>query len=142
MTTTRHDQQRLRVGVASLDITPPVGSRMQGYKVRCAEAITDPLLVSALAVGSHATEWLLLSVVRIDRVTDSLHSSPLALIVHYACHATSSGGVPRISADWPGTMRSVLQSIYGKNTAPVVCFLQGCAGDVTHRIARDRGSWP
>src|SRR5439155_8203733 len=76
------------------------------------------------------------------RVTDSLHSSPLALIVHYACHATSSGGVPRISADWPGTMRSVLQSIYGKNTAPVVCFLQGCAGDVTHRIARDRGSWP
>ena len=186
--------------------------------MRCAEAITDPLLVSALAVGSHSTEWLLLSVdcigldrgftsrvretlarslcvppsaitiscshthsgpatlpnlgaveadtailrflerqvtvaaetaaqsleavcwrlgttwlpenvnrrewkggrielgadprgpvdsrlrvVRIDRITDSSHSSPLALIVHYACHATLSGGVPRISADWPGS---------------------------------------
>jgi hypothetical protein len=25
---------------------------------------------------------------------------------------------------------------------PVICFVQGCAGDVTHRIGRDPRSWP
>jgi neutral ceramidase len=257
VTTTGPNQKSLRVGAASVDVTPPIGIRMQGYEVRYAEAVTDRLLVSALAVGSRSTEWLLLSVdcigldrafttrvretlarslsmaasaitiacshthsgpatlpnlgavegddaylrflerqlttagetaaqrledvrwrlgttwlqenvnrrewkegrielgvdprgpvdsrmrvVRIDRLADASHSSPLALIVHYGCHATSSGGVSRISADWPGTMRTVLQTIYSKDTVPVVCFLQGCAGDVTHRIARDRASWP
>jgi len=39
-------------------------------------------------------------------------------------------------------MRTILQATYGKDKVPVVCFLQGCAGDVTHRIARDRDSWP
>jgi len=80
-----------------------------------------------------------LRVVRLDRKADS---SPLALIVHYACHATASGGVPQISADWPGSMRSALRALYDQPEPPVVCFLQGCAGDITHRIARDRDSWP
>jgi hypothetical protein len=245
MTTTGDVQKGLRAGAASVDVTPPIGIRMQGYGQRCAEAITDRLVASALAVGAHGTKWLLLSVDcigldrdftsrvrktlarslsmpaaaitigsshthsgpatiaklgvveadqsyleflerqlcvaaekaaqsledvrfrlgttglpenvnrrewkggrielgadRIDRIADSSISSPLALIVHYACHATSSAGVPRISADWPGAMRAALQSNYGKDTAPVVCFLQGCAGDITHRIARDRHSWP
>jgi neutral ceramidase len=247
----------LRAGAASLDITPPIGVPMQGYEMRHAEAITDRLLVNALAIGNHGTEWLLLNVdcigldrgfttgvretlarslavppsaitigcshthsgpatlanlgavqadqpylrflerqltvagemaagsledarwrigttwlpenvnrrvwkggrielgvdsrgpvdsrlrvVRIDRITDSPHDAPLALIVHYACHATSSGGVQRISADWPGIMRGILQTVYGTARPPVVCVLQGCAGDVTHRIGRDRDSWP
>jgi len=83
-----------------------------------------------------------LRVIRIDRAEEQSRPSVLALIVHYACHATSSAGVPSISADWPGVMRTTLQTIYGGDERPVVCFLQGCTGDVTHRIARDRHSWP
>jgi hypothetical protein len=83
-----------------------------------------------------------LRVVRIDRLADSPDAPPLALIVHYACHATISAGVPQISADWPGAMRTVLRAVYSHGAPPVVCFLQGCAGDITHRIARDRNSWP
>jgi len=80
-----------------------------------------------------------LRVVRVDGIHDS---SPIALIVHYACHPTSSAGVARISADWPGAMRAALQAIYNDGKPPVVCFLQGCAGDLTHRIGRERDSWP
>src|SRR5262249_46896965 len=79
---------------------------------------------------------------RVVRLDTKAGSSPLALIVHYACHATASGGVNQISADWPGSMRSALRALYNQREAPVVCFLQGCAGDITHRIARDRDSWP
>jgi hypothetical protein len=247
----------LRVGVASIDITPPVGVAMQGYELRHAAGITDRLLASALAVGCDTIEWLLLSVdligldrrftypvrktlanslslgssaitiacshthsgpatlprlgivpaddsylaflykqltavaetaanslqdvrwrfgtelfpqnvnrriktegqvklgtdpqgpvdsrlrvIRIDRTAGPACSSPLALIVHYACHATCSGGVPSISADWPGAMRAALQNTYATEDPPIVCFIQGCTGDVTHRIARDRDLWP
>src|SRR5262245_7719630 len=52
----------LRAGAASVDITPNVGVSMQGYDLRHAEAVTDPLLVSALAVGRTSVDWLLLSV--------------------------------------------------------------------------------
>lgn len=248
----------LRVGVSSIDITPAVGIAMQGYKLRQATGITDPLLASALAVGSDTIEWLLLSVdligldrgftsrarkiigerlslsplaitiacshthsgpaalghlgevpadesylasledkllavaeeaainlqpgswrigmselpeninrrlrrrgaveldadpngpvdirlrvIRIDRVTDNAAPPPLALMVHYACHGTTSGGVPHISADWPGAMRVSLQRSYANNgESPVICFLQGCTGDLTHRIGRSRRDWP
>jgi hypothetical protein len=83
-----------------------------------------------------------LRVIRIDRAGEVAGSSPLALIVHYACHATCSGGVPSISADWPGAMRVALQSTYGSEDPPIVSFVQGCTGDVTHRIGRDLESWP
>jgi hypothetical protein len=41
-------------------------------------------------------------------------------------------------------MRQTLQASYADadNQTPVVVFLQGCAGDVTHRIGRDREAWP
>ena len=242
-----------------MDITPAAGIRMQGYKLRHAEGVTDPLTASVLAVGRSAAEWLICSVdcigvdrrftarvreklsaslgvprtavtvscshthsgpatiphlgaveadsayllrleeqlvvaaetaarrmgnvrwrigtadlpeninrrawvdgavelgvdptgpvdnrlrvVRIDRVNGSVESPPLALVVHYACHPTTSGGVPRLSADWPGVMRQVLQASYARagDPAPIVIFLQGCAGDITHRIGRDRKAWP
>src|SRR5262245_37463632 len=251
--------ERLRVGAASVDITPESGIRMQGYKLRHAQGITDRLSVSALAIGRAAPEWLMigvdcigldrrftarvrerlsaslnvpqvavtvvsshthsgpatlpclggveadteyllrleeqlviaaetaaqcmeevrwrlgtadlpenvnrrawvagavqlgikpagpvdsrLRVIRIDRLRDSQESPPLALLVHYACHATTSGAVPRLSADWPGVMRQTLQAAYARadQPTPVVVFLQGCAGDVTHRIGRDREAWP
>jgi hypothetical protein len=85
-----------------------------------------------------------LRVVRVDRLNALEGAPPLALLVHYACHATTSGGVPRLSADWPGVMRQTLQAAYADadHPIPVVVFLQGCAGDVTHRIGRDREAWP
>jgi neutral ceramidase len=256
--TTPSASNLLRVGAASVTITPPVGIAMQGYNLRHAESINDPLLASALAVADERLVWLLLSVdsigldrtftarlrealasrmqlapsamtlvcshthsgpatlprlgpvtadeaylgfleqrlvavaetaveklepvrwrfgvtslaenvnrrvrrrgrvelgvnpngpaderlrvVRLDRMTGSVQDAPVALIVHYACHATVSGGVPHISADWPGAMRTALQRLYGENgEQPVICFLQGCTGDLTHRIARDREVWP
>src|SRR5262245_49219640 len=80
-----------------------------------------------------------LRVVRLDRVGEPF--SPLALIVHYACHATTSGDSLEISADWPGAMRKHLRSFYGGSESPAILFLQGCTGNLTHRIARDQDTW-
>src|ERR1700682_4161934 len=95
-----HIQKQLRVGAASVDITPPIGIRMQGYGMRTAEAITDRLLVSALAIGSHSPEWLLLSVDCIgldrgftsrvrERLARSLSVPPSAITI--TCSHTHSG---------------------------------------------------
>ena len=248
----------MQAGAASRNITPPVGVAMQGYKLRHANAINDPILGSALAVGGDRVEWLLLSidtigldrgftsrirktigkrfllapsaitmacshthsgpatlphlgdvpadssylafleaqlaivaedavknlqpahwrigvttlseninrrlrkgrrilldtdpngpvdsrlrVIRIDRASGSQPSAPLALLIHYACHATTSSGVSEISSDCPGYMRANIQRLYGEDhEPPVICFLQGCAGDLTHRIGRNRDAWP
>src|SRR5215813_10484370 len=52
----------MQTGAASRNVTPPVGVPMQGYKLRHATAINDPILGSALAVGGDRVEWLLLSI--------------------------------------------------------------------------------
>ncbi len=248
----------MQAGAASRNVTPPVGVAMQGYGLRHANAIRDPILGSALAVGGDHVEWLLLSidaigldrgftsrirkmigerfllapsaitiacshthsgpatlphlgavpadssylafleaqlaivagdavknlqpahwrigvttlseninrrlrrgsrilldtdpngpvdnrlrVIRIDRASGSQPSAPLALLIHYACHATTSAGIPEISSDFPGHMRTNIQRLYGEDhEPPVICFLQGCAGDLTHRIGRNRDAWP
>lgn len=69
--------------------------------------------------------------------------APMALVVQYACHATCSAETSNLSSDWPGVMRRTVQQLYERDrTRPVICFVQGCAGDVTHRIGRDPRSWP
>jgi neutral ceramidase len=84
-----------------------------------------------------------LRVLRIDRAGGSEQSAPLALIVHYACHATASGDALEISADWPGAMKTRVKDFYSKaDRDPCVHFLQGCAGNLTHRIGRDPETWP
>jgi neutral ceramidase len=248
----------MQAGAASRNVTPPVGVAMQGYELRHATTINDPILGSALAVGGDRVEWLLLSidaigldrgftarirktigarfllppsaitiacshthsgpatlphlgavpadsaylaflevqlaivaedavknlqpahwrigvttlseninrrlrrgrqiildtdpngpvdhrlrVIRIDRTAGSQPGAPLALLIHYACHATTSAGVPEISSDWPGHMRTNVQRLYGEDREPpVICFLQGCAGDLTPCIGRNRDAWP
>ncbi|HLH31395.1 MAG TPA: hypothetical protein VKY31_09350, partial [Terriglobia bacterium] len=52
----------LQAGAASIRITPPAGTLMQGYDVRCAVSIADPTFANALATGHERIEWLLLSV--------------------------------------------------------------------------------
>lgn len=248
----------LQAGAASIRITPPAGTIMQGYGVRCAQSVADPTFASALVAGNERISWLLLSVdvigldrsftarvrrviarrlqirparitiicshthsgpatlarlgpvtadtgylallaerlalvaemaaaqfqpvlwrfgttflgeninrrlhvggsvklgvdpsgpvdrrlrvVRIDRAGGSEQAAPLALIVHYACHATTSGDALEISADWPGAMRTRVRDFYSKEDGyPFVHFLQGCAGNLTHRISRDPEAWP
>jgi neutral ceramidase len=69
--------------------------------------------------------------------------APMAIVVKYACHATCSAESSNISSDWPGVMRRTVQHLYERDgMRPVICFVQGCAGDVTHRIGRDPRSWP
>ena len=258
MSDRREPINSLQAGAASVSITPATGIAMQGYGMRYAEGVTDPLLANALAVGSDRVEWLLLSVdcialdrqftsrvrntlanrlllpssaitiacshthsgpatlprlgpvqadekyltflerqleavgqlaaddlqpaywrfgatsleenvnrrlsthgkvelgvdpagtvdnrlrvLRIDRTMGLHETSPVALIVHYACHPTTSAKAVNLTADWPGVMRTALQRVYGNGEAtPVICFLQGCTGDLTHRIGRDRNAWP
>jgi len=79
-----------------------------------------------------------LRILRLDTVEGP--SVPLALIVHYACHATTSGDSLEISADWPGAMRNHIRTYWDHD--PAVLFLQGCTGNLTHRIGRDAESWP
>lgn len=52
----------------------------------------------------------------------------LAVMVNYASHATNLYGGDAVSADFPGVMRGVLQSVLG--THMPVLYLQGCCGNV------------
>ena len=67
--------------------------------------------------------------VLVARVTDS-RQRPLATIVNYACHPTTlSWDNQRISPDFPGAMREVVERATG-----VPClFLQGASGDLGPR---------
>jgi neutral ceramidase len=97
----------------------------------------------ALAINPLGPVDRRLRVVRIDRAVAADHARPLALLVHYACHATTSGAGLEISADWPGAMRTHLKGFYSKEDGdPCVHFLQGCAGNLTHQIGKDRERWP
>jgi neutral ceramidase len=53
---------------------------------------------------------------------------PLAVIVNYASHASNLYGKPIMSADFPGVMRDVLQSVLGK-IIPIL-YLQGACGNI------------
>ncbi len=53
--------QALHFGVASLDITPPLGCRLWGYNPRPATSIDHPLRAEALACSNGPHGWLLLA---------------------------------------------------------------------------------
>ena len=64
--------------------------------------------------------------------------SPLATLVHFACHPTIFGpGNLLVSADFPGALRRDLGHASSASTAsPVVLFANGAAGDVSTRFTR------
>ncbi len=67
-------------------------------------------------------------VVRVDR----LDGSPLAALIHYACHGTSLGGRNmKVSGEWMGRMMA-----YVEDHVPGVgaMFVQGAAGDINPRV--------
>lgn len=69
-----------------------------------------------------------LSVFRVDRTDPDGHNArPLALLVHYACHAVCLGHDSYlVSADWPGEMRRLVEA----QTGARVGFVQGACADV------------
>ena len=67
----------------------------------------------------------LVSVLRID----SLEGTPLAILVHYACHPVIFGPDHlQYSADFPGAMAETIEKAYGAPTLGF--FLQGAPGDI------------
>ncbi len=52
----------------------------------------------------------------------------ISVLVNFACHATVVGGDHAISADYPGAIRDLIQSVVGEDT--VVLFANGACGDV------------
>ena len=64
--------------------------------------------------------------------------SPLAALVHFACHPTILPATSRVvSADYPGAMRAHLAaSLATGGAAPLVFFANGSAGDVSTRYTR------
>ncbi len=66
--------------------------------------------------------------VRVARL-DRRDGTPLAVIVHYACHPVTLGADNMMySADWPGAMIAALEErVPGR---PMAMFLQGALGDI------------
>ena len=91
----------LWAGTASVVVNPPIGAPMQGYGVRRASGIADPITASALAVGRDRVDWLLLdvdaigldrSVVRGIRRTVARRLRMTPKVVTIGCSHTHSGG--------------------------------------------------
>ena len=60
---------------------------------------------------------------------ESLDSKPVAIIVNYALHVAVVGG-NRFSADFPGTIASLLSKVYGKDM--VTIYTNGTSGNINH----------
>jgi len=60
---------------------------------------------------------------------DGEDGKPVAQIVNFACHPDCVGG-KEYCTDWPGEMRRIVKREMGEDM--VVCFLNGCCGNVNH----------
>ena len=60
---------------------------------------------------------------------DGEDGKPVAQIVNFACHPDCVGG-NEYCTDWPGEMRRIVKGEMGQDM--VVCFLNGCCGNVNH----------
>ena len=61
------------------------------------------------------------------------------ILVNYSAHPSVLYGKKLTSSDYPGVLRRVLQSVYGKDV-PII-FLQGCAGNLTPRDHEHDDTW-
>lgn len=76
--------------------------------------------------------------VTVLRVDDE-NGSPMALLVHYACHPTINE-LARVSSEFPGFMCDRIRQRLGNHA--IVAFLQGCCGDINPLPFLDRGKRP
>ncbi len=60
-----------------------------------------------------------------------------AVLVNYPMHVDVIGGAGAdfVSADWPGVMEESIAGVYGEQA--VTLFVNGCCGDINHRLWRD-----
>lgn len=87
----------LQAGFARIDITPPLGTSLQGYyRVRLADGILDPLLATAVVFDNGAKRAALVSLDLIgcgqkyldpirEAAAEKLGTDPAAIIIH-CCH--------------------------------------------------------
>lgn len=69
--------------------------------------------------------------VQVVRV-DTASGTPLAVMIHYACHGTSLGGRnSKISGEWMGRMQEFVEKQFPGLGA---IYLQGAAGDINPRV--------
>ena len=77
--------------------------------------------------------------VKVLRFDDGKSPDPVAVLMHAACHPCvftwgdkwtrpHAEGYPKMSADFPGEAKALVEKVYGANTTAL--FLQGCAGDI------------
>jgi len=73
-------------------------------------------------------------VIRVDAGEDT----PLAVLMHYVCHATVFGGANLyISGDYPGRTQRFVEHAY--NSATTALFLQGCCGNIRPHLVNEEG---
>lgn len=75
-----------------------------------------------------------LSVLATRRGDGSIHGA----VVHFACHPTILSAASRVvSADFPGALRRCLAELLPQSeTAPIVLYVNGAAGDISTRFTR------
>jgi len=77
--------------------------------------------------------------VKVLRFDDEENADPVAVVMHAVCHPCvftwgdkwsqpHPGGLPLMSADFPGEAKAFVEKAYGGRTTAM--FLQGCAGDI------------
>jgi len=77
--------------------------------------------------------------VKVLRFDDGKSPDPVAVLMHAVCHpcvftwgdkwtTPHAEGYPKMSADFPGEAKSMVEKVYGADTTAL--FLQGCAGDI------------
>jgi hypothetical protein len=114
-------------GLTPVDVRVGRGDCRINANRRCVTPSGEPFLgVNASGVCDHEV-----IVVRFDRrdgdTPSTVSRSPVATVVHYACHATIMGPANRlITPDYPGAMKRVVEQAVGGRCL----FLQGAAGNV------------
>ncbi len=119
---------QLRVGVATVDITPPAGVRMYGYGARgpnVSTGIHDPLYAKAIVLsdGERTTAWVTMDLGYADKpLTRDVRASVSATLglddVFLSSSHTHSG--PAFVEDFPSTAQPWVEDLRRKVTMAIV----------------------
>ena len=119
---------QLRVGVATVDITPPAGVRMYGYGARgpnVSTGVHDPLYAKAIVLsdGERTTAWVTMDLGYADKpLTRDVRASVSATLavddVFLSSSHTHSG--PAFVQDFPSTAQPWVEDLRRKVTMAIV----------------------
>ena len=105
----------LGVGLAAIEITPPLGYRMDGYFAEHLSTGTkDPLKARAIVFdqGPMKTALVVADVIGLTRALTS-GGSPVGALTVFALHLDTMGGGTEYSADYPGHLERELRRAFG-----------------------------